>query len=89
MKIREQKQYGKAVADYNKALEINPNYAEAYNNRGFVYFFRGDSIKALDDLEKAQKFGYKVNPELLKSVQEAQFKQVLNNAYINRSKLGR
>ena len=28
--------YDAAIADYTKAIEINPNYAEAYNNRGIA-----------------------------------------------------
>ena len=26
-----------AISDFNKAIEINPNYAEAYYNRGLAY----------------------------------------------------
>ncbi len=34
---KEQEAYAKALADYNQAIELNPQYAEAYNNRGMVY----------------------------------------------------
>ena len=27
----------RALADYNKAIELDPNYAEAYNNRGITW----------------------------------------------------
>ena len=30
--------YGRALADENKALELNPNYAAAYVNRGIIYY---------------------------------------------------
>ncbi len=30
----EKGQYDQAILDFNKALEINPGYAEAYNIRG-------------------------------------------------------
>jgi tetratricopeptide (TPR) repeat protein len=30
-------QYDKAISDFNRALEINPRYAEAYINRGITY----------------------------------------------------
>ena len=30
-----------AMADYGRAIEINPNYFEAYNNRGNLFMARG------------------------------------------------
>ena len=30
-------EYESAIADYTKAIELNPNYAIAYNNRGRAY----------------------------------------------------
>ena len=32
-----QQKYDLALSDYNKDIEINPNYAEAYYNRGILY----------------------------------------------------
>ena len=31
---QENAQYDEAIANYTRAIEINPRYAEAYNNRG-------------------------------------------------------
>jgi len=36
-------QNDKAIADYNKAIELNPRDAEAYNNRGLAYSKSGFS----------------------------------------------
>ena len=33
----ELKQYKEAIADYTEAIKLNPEYAQAYNNRGFAY----------------------------------------------------
>ena len=30
-------QYDKAIADYNKAIELNPKFTGAYINRGLAY----------------------------------------------------
>ncbi len=49
-----------AFEDYNKAIELNPEYAMAYQNRGTLYqsyWFKYD--KAMDDYNKA----IKLNPE--------------------------
>lgn len=35
-----------ALADYNKALEIDPRYAEIYANRGIVWLRMGQKAKA-------------------------------------------
>lgn len=49
---------GNAYADYNKALEINPNYDWAYNNRGVAYQELGDNVIAQADFAKARELGY-------------------------------
>jgi tetratricopeptide (TPR) repeat protein len=46
-------EYDKAMSDYNKALEINPRYAKAYYNRGFLYRKMGEYDKAISDYTKA------------------------------------
>jgi tetratricopeptide (TPR) repeat protein len=38
---------------YNKAIELNPNLAAAYGNRGLVKKAKGDLDGALDDFNKA------------------------------------
>ena len=43
----------KAIADFTKAIELRPDVAQAYNNRGNVYTNKGDFGKALEDLNKA------------------------------------
>ena len=44
--------YDKAIADHNKAIELDPKYAKAYNNRGADNADR-DYEKALADYNKA------------------------------------
>jgi len=44
--------YG-AIADYTKAIEINPNNADAYTNRGVVKYDLKDSSGAIADHTKA------------------------------------
>ena len=41
------------LADYTKAIELNPNNAEVYYNRGGVYRGKGDYDCALADYTKA------------------------------------
>jgi tetratricopeptide (TPR) repeat protein len=44
----------KALADFNKTLLLNPDYAEAYASRGFVYrFYMGDYDRAIADDKKS------------------------------------
>lgn len=43
-----------AISDYNKALELNPEYVWALNNRGWVYYSaKKNTAKALEDFNKA------------------------------------
>lgn len=45
----------KAIADFDRALRINPRLADAYNNRGNVWQAKGDLDKALTDFDQAIK----------------------------------
>jgi len=46
----------KALADYSKAIEIDPAYSDAYSNRGIIYGTRGQYNKAIADFTKAIEF---------------------------------
>ncbi|GAB4207714.1 MAG: hypothetical protein Fur006_65860 [Coleofasciculaceae cyanobacterium] len=43
----------KALADYNRALQLNPDLDSAYNNRANYYASRGQLAEALTDYEMA------------------------------------
>lgn len=45
--------YDRAVADYTHALELNPQFAEAYNNRAYTYMKLENYVLALPDLDRA------------------------------------
>ena len=42
-----------AIKDYDKALELNPDYANAYYNRGVAKGKLGDYKGAIEDFDKA------------------------------------
>jgi tetratricopeptide (TPR) repeat protein len=50
--------YQGAVAAYNQAIQLNPNYAEAYNNRGNARDELGDKQGAIADFNEALR----INP---------------------------
>lgn len=42
-----------AISHYNRAIELNPISAKAYNNRGGAYLVLGEHAKAISDFDKA------------------------------------
>lgn len=42
-----------AVAAYTRAIELDPDYADAYDNRGFIKMNRGDLVGAIADFGQA------------------------------------
>jgi tetratricopeptide (TPR) repeat protein len=57
--------YSGAIADYTKAIEIDPNYTSAYYSRGFSKYYLDDRFGACKDGRKAQELGYDAS-ELIK-----------------------
>jgi tetratricopeptide (TPR) repeat protein len=45
--------YSGAIADYKKAIDINPRYADAYSNRGLARYKLGDLQGAIKDFDRA------------------------------------
>ena len=41
-----------AIIDLNKAIELDPELAEAYFNRGSTYYYKGQEDLALADFNK-------------------------------------
>ncbi len=72
---RERKDYQGAIEDYNQAIKINPNYTDAYKNRGIARSDLGDKKGAIEDYNQA----IKINPN---------FDKAYNNRGIARSALG-
>ncbi|MFH1091701.1 MAG: tetratricopeptide repeat protein [Pseudomonadota bacterium] len=48
-------EYDRAIADYTKAVKLNPDYASAYHNRGSAWAKKGNLIQAEADFTAAIK----------------------------------
>ena len=51
------KDYRSAIADYNMAILLNPDFADAYFNRGLTHIFLGNNKLGISDLSKAGELG--------------------------------
>ncbi len=45
--------YDRAIADYDKAIQLKPDYAEAYSSRGAAYYYKGDYDRAIANYDQA------------------------------------
>ena len=45
--------YNGAIAEYTLAIQLKPDYAEAYNNRGFAWYRKGQAEPAIADFTRA------------------------------------
>jgi tetratricopeptide (TPR) repeat protein len=46
-----------ALVDFSKALELDPQQSWVYNNRGLIYDEQGDFDQAIEDYDRAIKYG--------------------------------
>jgi len=47
------RQFDRAIAEYTTAITLKPEYAEAYNDRGFAHYLKGDAEAAIADYTRA------------------------------------
>jgi tetratricopeptide (TPR) repeat protein len=59
-KLRDQRQFEKAIAEYDEALRLDPKLAIAYNNRGGAYDNLGQHQRAIQDLDEALRLDPKL-----------------------------
>ena len=53
-KYLQSKEYDKAIIEYTHAIELKPDFAEAYNNRAYAYYSKYDGTgDPLSDLNRA------------------------------------
>jgi tetratricopeptide (TPR) repeat protein len=64
-------EYDLAIADYSKAIEIDPTIADAYIGRARVYCDKGEYDKAWKDVHEAQALGRQVYSKLLERLRKA------------------
>ena len=48
--------YEEAIQDFSKAIEFNPKYSNAFNNRGLAKSSIGKKLEAIEDFSKAIEF---------------------------------
>ena len=60
--------FKQAIKDFTRALNIEPNNAAFYYNRGLAYYANGEAFKALADLQKSEKLGYKPAAKILQKL---------------------
>ncbi len=55
-----------ALLAFGKAIELKPDFGEAYYNRGYAYFQLGDRERGVENLSKAGELGVVPSYNLLK-----------------------
>ena len=61
-------EFDKAIEDYNKSIELKPDYAKAYLGRGTVYREKGEADLALQDFRKV----IELDPQIFSTLQNDQ-----------------
>ena len=51
------KDFDKAIGVYDEAIEINPNFAQAYHERGRIKLLKGDKDGSVEDMKNGYGTG--------------------------------
>lgn len=64
------KDYDKALSDFNKAIEYDPKLAEAYTGRAVCYLMKKDYDNCWSDVHKAESMGENFWPAFMDSLKK-------------------
>jgi tetratricopeptide (TPR) repeat protein len=64
-------QMADAEREYREAVKVKPNFGEAWNNLAVVALLDGRATEAEDAIRKAEKAGFRVNPQLKDDIRAA------------------
>ncbi len=64
--LTQMQDFTSALAAFTKAIELKPDFGEAYYNRGYVYFKLGNRMAGVNDLSKSGELGIVPSYNLLK-----------------------
>ena len=64
-------QMADAEREYRQAVKVKPNFGEAWNNLAVVALLDGRATEAEDAIRKAERAGFRVNPQLKDDIKAA------------------
>jgi len=67
--------YEESISLFAKAIEMDPGYAESYNNLGYLYYVMKDNKKARKYFKKALE----IDPNFQKARDNLEYTSDLNN----------
>jgi tetratricopeptide (TPR) repeat protein len=68
---KEKGDYDRALADYDQAIELNPENVRAYTGRGDLFERIGDRTRAIADFTKALALNPDMLPQYIKQCEDA------------------
>jgi len=74
--------YNNAVADFTKAIQLRPDYVEAYYNRGISYYLMGKELRDAGNTTEADKY---FDNSIQDNTSALKYRPTLAKAYYNRS----
>ena len=60
----------RAIAEFDKAIELNPRLADTYGNRGLAWLMLGNLAKAQADFARCRALGGTLTPEAERFLRE-------------------
>jgi tetratricopeptide (TPR) repeat protein len=61
----------KAISDWSRVIELDPEQAQAYQKRAHAYLLKNDYAKSWADVRQLEKLGYAPDPKFLDTLKRA------------------